>query len=35
MRKELIREKDKVNIFFNKLTKKKEELKDKETIATL
>ena len=35
MRKELTREKDKVNTFFTELVKKKEELKDKETAATL
>ena len=35
IRKELAREKDKVNTFFSELTKKKEELKDKETAAAL
>ena len=35
MRKELTREKDKVNTFFTELRKKKEELKDKETTTAL
>ena len=35
IRKELVREKDKVSTFFNELTKKKEELKEKETAVAL
>ena len=35
IRKELTREKNKVNTFFNKLVRRKEELKDKEIVVAL